>query len=172
MNNPNQEIKIEKITLNIGTGGPGDRMEKAVKLLLAITGQKPVQTKTMKRIPTWGVRPNLPIGCKVTVRGDKARELLAKLVSARENKLSRDMFDRFGNLSFGIPEYIDIPDVSYDITIGIIGLEAAVTLKRAGFRIKRRKKGRFKIGRRHLISKEDAINFMKSGFNVKIAEEE
>ena len=43
--NPNQEIKVSKVTLNIGTGGPGDRMEKAVKLLTTITGQKPLQTK-------------------------------------------------------------------------------------------------------------------------------
>lgn len=170
--NPNQEIRVIKVTLNIGTGGPGDKMEKAVKLLETITGQKPIQTKTMKRIPTWGVRPNLAVGCKVTVRGEKAETLLKRLLSARDNRLSRRKFDKFGSLSFGIPEYIDIPDVNYDISIGIIGLEVAVTLERAGYRVKRRKVGKFKVGKKQLITQEDAINFMKSHFGLKIEEEE
>lgn len=170
--NPNKEIKIDKVTINIGTGGPGDKMEKAVKLLTVITGQKPLQTKTMKRIPTWGVRPNLPVGCKVTVRGIAAEELLKRLLSAADNKLPARKFDKFGNFSFGIPEYIDIPGVNYDISIGIIGMETAVTLKRAGFRIKKRKVGKFNIGRKHLITKEDAINFIKTKFKVVVEEED
>lgn len=170
--NPNQEIKVAKVTLNIGTGGPGDKMEKAVKLLTVITGQKPVKTKTMKRIPTWGVRPNLEVGCKVTVRGTRAEEILKRLLAAKENKLSHRKFDKFGNLAFGIAEYIDIPGVNYDISIGIIGLEASITLERAGFRIKRRKIGKFNVGTRQKLTKEDAIIFMKSKFNVKIEEED
>ena len=55
--NPMRKIKIEKITLNIGTGMPGEKLEKALKLLQKISQSKPVSRKTKKRIPTWGVRP-------------------------------------------------------------------------------------------------------------------
>lgn len=170
--NPNQKIRVAKVTINIGTGGPGDKMGKAEKLLTLITGQKPVQTKTMKRIPTWGVRPNLAVGCKVTVRNKNAEELLKRLLQAVDLKLSRRKFDKAGNFAFGIAEYINIPGVNYDISIGIIGLEAAVTLERAGYRIKRRKIGKLKVGKRQRITQDEAIQFMKSEFDLKIEEEQ
>src|SRR3989344_7049992 len=155
-----REIKIEKITLNMGVGSPGDKLNKAKRLLENISSSKPVETKTMKRIPTWGLRPKLAIGCKVTLRGKKAEELLGRLLKTVDNKLKESNFDDFGNFSFGIKEYIDIPGVEYNPEFGIIGLEAAVTLERTGFRIKRRLKSG-KIPSRHKIMKEDAIEFMK-----------
>lgn len=169
--NPMQEIRIEKVTLNIGTGGPGDNLDKAMKLLKTISSSKPVQTKSKRRIPTWGIRPGLQIGCKVTLRRKKAEELFKKLLVAKENKLSISNIDNSGNLSFGIPEYIDIPGVEYDIEIGIIGLEAAVTLEKPGYRIKKRKLQKRKIPPRHQISKQEAVKFMEKKFNVNFKEE-
>ena len=67
--NKMQEIKIEKITLNIGVGETGDKLEKASRLLKTITGESPIKTRTMKRVPTWGIRPKLDIATKVTLRG-------------------------------------------------------------------------------------------------------
>jgi|SRR3989344_212028 len=166
-----KDLKVEKITLNIGVGSPGDKLDKAMKLLKSITGMTPVQTITKKRIPTWGLRPNLPVATKVTIRGKKAEQLLKRLLVAIDNKLDERKFDNFGNFSFGIPEYIDIPDVPYDAGIGVIGLEAAVTLERPGFRVKRRFVNARKIPSRHTIKKEDAINFMKSKFNLKVGED-
>src|SRR3989344_1673269 len=101
-----REIGIEKVSLNIGTGGPGEKLEKALKLLEKITGSKPVQTKTKLRIPTWGVRPGLVIGCKVTLRGKKAEELLGRLLKGVGNKLNKASFDNEGNVAFGIHEYL------------------------------------------------------------------
>ena len=170
--NPMKEIKVEKITLNMGTGGSGDKIEKGAKLLTAITGEKPVKTSSMQRIPTWGVRPKLPIAVKVTLRGKKAEELLKRLLQAVDNTLPERKFDKFGNFSFGIDEYIKIPGVTYDVSIGIIGLEAAITLQRAGFRVKRRSIKMAKIPKRHQISKEEAIQFVRSKFNVQIGEQE
>ena len=69
-----KEIKLDKVTLNIGIGESGERLTKATKLLTSISKAKAIQTKSMKRIPTWGVRPNLAIACKVTVRKEKAEE--------------------------------------------------------------------------------------------------
>ncbi len=170
--NSMRQIKIEKITLNIGTGGPGDKMEKAIKLLTKISGMKPVETKTMKRIPTWGLRPKLSIGVKVTVRGKKAEELLSRLIKSLDNKVDPKKFDKSGNLSFGIREYIDIPGVQYDMDIGIIGLEAAVTLIRPGFRVRRRKIRQSKIPTRHRITKQEAIEFISNKFGAIIEEGE
>lgn len=163
-----RNITVEKITLNIGTGKPGPGLEKATKLLQTITGSKPVETKTKKRIPTWEIRPGLPIGCKVTLRKKKALELLPKLLSAVENKLDPSKFDKEGNFAFGIKEYIDISGAKYDSSIGIIGLEVAVTLQRPGYRIKRRKLAKRKIKKRHSITKEEAIEFVAKNFGVKI----
>ena len=163
-------IKIEKVTLNIGTGEPGDKLEKAKKLLKTITGMNAVQTVSKRRIPTWKIRPGLAIGCKVTVRGKKAKELLKQLLLGVENSLPEDKFDKQGNLSFGIKEYIDVPGLTYDAEVGVIGFDVAVTLERAGFRVKRRKLKRKRIPVRHKISKEEAIEFMKKEFGVKIGE--
>ena len=163
-----RNIKVEKITLNIGIGEPGEKLEKAKTLLTTISGCKPVITTAKDRIPTWGLRPGLQIATKVTLRGEKAVALLKRLLQAKGNALKESSFDKFGNFSFGIPEYIDIPGVEYDIKIGIIGLETAITLERPGYRIKKRRLRKTKIPTRHLISKEESMNFMKEKFNVVI----
>lgn len=167
-----RKIQVEKITLNIGTGEPGDSLTKAMKLLKIITGAKPVETVTKKRIPTWKVRPGLSIGCKVTLRGEKAKKLLKQLLGAVDYMLSEDRFDKFGNFSFGIKEYINIPDVKYDPEVGIIGLEVAVTLKRPGFRVKRRRLRRANIPKKHQVTKEEAVKFMQDEFDVKSSGDE
>jgi len=145
--NPMTRVRIEKVTLNIGAGKDSAKLEKGMKLLKIITNKTPVKTVTQKRIPGWGIRPGLPIGCKVTLRGKKAIEILQRLFYAKENTLNEKQFDDNGNVSFGIPEYIDIKDIKYDPEIGVTGLEVCVTLEKPGFRIKRRrqKKKKFQI---------------------------
>ncbi len=164
--NPMRTIKIEKITLNMGTSKNADKLERAMKLLERITGAKPVKTITEKRIPTWGLRPGIPVGAKVTVRKD-ADNLLKKLLQAVENKLKSRQINA-GTFAFGIKEYIDIPGLKYDPALKVLGLEVTVTLERPGYRIKKRRIKNKKIGRSHLITKEDTINFLKEKFNVQI----
>lgn len=165
-----RDIGIEKVTLNIGAGEPGAKLEKARKLLKMITGMTVVSTVTQKRIPTWKIRPGLEIGCKVTVRGKKAKELLKRLLQGAGNKIEEYKFDKQGNVSFGVKEYLDVPGLKYDAEIGVIGFNVAVTLKRPGFRIKRRRLKRKEVPKRHMISKENAIEFMKKEFNVMVGE--
>lgn len=165
-----RDIGIEKVTLNIGTGEPGAKLEKARKLLKMITGMTVVSTVTQKRIPTWKIRPGLEIGCKVTVRGKKAKELLKRLLQGAGNKIEEYKFDKQGNVSFGVKEYLDVPGLKYDAEIGVIGFNVAVTLKRPGFRIKRRRLKRKEVPKRHMISKENAIEFMKKEFNITVGE--
>ena len=167
-----KQIRVEKATLNIGIGQAGDNLEKAARLLNKITNKKPIQTKTQKRIPTWGLRPGLPIGCKVTLRKKEAEELLKRIFSAIENRLNPKCFDKQGNFSFGLKEYIDVPGVEYDPDIGIIGFEVTVTLERAGFRIKKRKVKTRKIPTKNKITKEEAMKFIQEKFNIKMGEEE
>lgn len=168
--NPMRQIRIEKLTLNIGAGKDQAVLNKGIKLLEYITGVPPIKTVTQKRLAAWGLRPGLPIGCKTTLRKEPASVLLKRLLSAKENALEESNFDEHGNISFGIHEYIDIPDVRYDPEIGILGLQICVTLERAGFRIKKRKIMKRKIPAAHKISREDAIEFLKQEFKTKIAE--
>ena len=164
-----KNIGIEKITLNIGVGGPGDNMEKATKLLKTLTGLEPKKTSSPKRIPSWGVRPGLAIACKVTVRGkEKCKKLLDRLLYANHHKIAARKFDQQGNFSFGVEEYINIKDLEYDPSIGIIGLEAAVTLTRPGFRVKKRKLQAAKVGQKHRISKEEAIKYIQEEFKAEV----
>ena len=153
-------IYIEKVTLNIGAGKNEDLLKKGLKLLQQITSVTPVQTMTKKRIPGWGLRPGLAIGCKATTRKN-CEQLLKRLLAAKENTLSKRSFDNKGNFSFGIPEYIDIAGLDYDPDLKIIGLEAAVTLERPGYRVKKRKLKSAPLGKNHQINQEEAIEYVK-----------
>ena len=164
-------IKIEKVTLNIGAGKDQSKLEKGLILLNAIAQATPVKTITNKRIQEWGLRPGLPIGCKLTLRKEKAVKILPRLLEAIEHKLAARQFDENGNVAFGIHEYIEIPGVKYDPKIGIMGLEVCVTLERPGYRIKRRRLMARKIPTRHRIKKEEAIEFMTKNFNISLEEE-
>lgn len=169
--NQMRDIKIEKVTLNIGAGKDQARLEKGLALLRAITNATPVKTVTKKRIQEWGLRPGLPIGCKLTLRKDRASKLLPKLLDAVENKLTKRQFDGNGNIAFGIHEYIEIPGVKYDPKIGIMGLEVCITLERPGFRVKKRRMLQRKIPVRHRISRQEAIDFMAKKFSTRVEEQ-
>jgi large subunit ribosomal protein L5 len=169
--NSMKNIKIEKLTLNIGAGRDEKTLQKALKLIENITGVAPVKTVTNKRLAAWGLRPGLPIGAKLTLRNQEVtQELVSRLLRAKENKIKPSWFDNYGNISFGIHEYVDIPGVKYDTEIGILGLQVSITLTRPGFRVKRRKLKKTKIGKSHLISKDEAIAYVSDLFGVKMEE--
>lgn len=163
-----RNLRIEKITLNVGAGKDQARLEKGIKLLKMITGIEPVKTVAKKRIPNWGLRPGLPIGCKLTLRKEKALQILKDLLVAKDNKLYNYQFDDQGNIAFGLTEYVDIPNMKYNPEIGIMGLEVCVTIVRPGFRIKNRRLRKKKIPTKHKITKEESIDFIKNELNVKV----
>ncbi|MBI2664741.1 50S ribosomal protein L5 [Candidatus Woesearchaeota archaeon] len=163
-----KNIKVAKITLNIGAGTNTAKLDKGMKLISHIAGRNPVKTFTTKRIPTWGVRPGLPLGCKLTLRKTPAKEVLSRLLQAKENKLTQKQFDGAGNIAFGIHEYIDIPGAKYDPEIGIMGLEVCVTLERAGYRVKKRRNRKSTISKKHIITKEEAISYMTNEYKVAV----
>lgn len=166
------DIKIAKVTVNIGVGESGERIDKAVALLEKLTGQKPVVTKSKHRIPTWGIRKKQPIGTKVTLRKQKAIDFLKMSLEAKDNQLKPKNFDDNGNFAFGVPEYIDLPGVKYDPDIGLFGFDVCVTVERDGYRIAKRKREKKKIPTKHKITKEEAIEWVKQNFGVTVEEGE
>lgn len=169
---PMRQIRVEKITLNFGSGKDQKQLEKGAQLLKMITGIEPVKTITQKRIPSWGLRPGLPVGCKVTVRGPQAADICKRLLTARDFKLRESNVDGNGNVSFGLKEYIDIPGVRYDPAIGIIGLECTLTLVRPGYRVRDRKLRKASVAHRHRVSQDEGIAYMKQHFGAIFDEEE
>ncbi|MGC9310668.1 MAG: 50S ribosomal protein L5 [Candidatus Aenigmatarchaeota archaeon] len=156
--NPMREIKVEKVTVNIGIGEPGDRLEQAKTILERLTGKTPVYRKTDRRT-TFGVAKGRNIGVMITLRDNEATELLRRLVKAKEGKVPKKSFSG-RNFAFGIPEYLDIPKMEYDPKIGLMGMDICVTLKRPGI-----KKG-IKIGKRHQITSDEAREFISKTFEV------
>jgi large subunit ribosomal protein L5 len=169
---PMKEIRIEKVTLNIGAGKDTQLLNKGVKLLQELTGIPPVKTVTQKRIPGWGLRPGLPIGVKITLRGEEAEKFIPRLLAAKEFKLAQRNYDGVGNISFGIPEYIDIEGAKYNPEIGIIGLQACITLTRPGYRVKKRRFRPGTLDKHHIITKDEAMSFMADRFKVQEGEYE
>lgn len=162
-----RQIKENKLTLNIGVGEPGDKLEKAYSLLERITKKKPVRTKTKKRIPKFNVRPGLIVGVKVTIRKDY-EELLKRLLGAVGFTLKKSSFDNNGNISFGIDEYVHIQGLKYDPKIPMFGLNVSLTLERAGFRIKRRRINKVSVPKQHKIKQEEAISYFKEKYGVEV----
>jgi len=156
-----RSVKIGKVTLSIAAGAAADRLEKSIVLAERLTGRKAARTVATRRARTFRVRKGSPVGLKVTLRDSAAKEFLKKLLPALDNKLKASSFDDEGNFAFGIHEYLDIPGVKYDPELGILGMNVVVTLERAGWRVKRRKIAKSKIGRSHRISADEAQAFAK-----------
>ncbi len=165
--NAMQAIKLEKITLNIGCGDDQQKIDKAVKLLSIITGEKPVITKSRRR-STFNIPKGKPLGVMVTLRGKKAEDLLRIALQAAEKKVKKSQFSADGNFNLGIKSYIDMPGVKYQHEIGLLGMDVAVTLERAGYRIKKRKIQKRRIPAKHLVNAADVSVWLKEKFGVEV----
>jgi large subunit ribosomal protein L5 len=164
--NKMRAISIGKVTVNMGVGKTGKELENADEVMKRITGCTTVLTKGRVKQPKWDIRPGLTIGVKTTMRKAKAHEFLTKALEAKDNILKEKQFDLHGNFGFGIPEYIDIPGAKYDPKLGIMGMDVLVTLERPGYRVKRRKIRHAKLGKKHVITKQDAIEFARDTLKV------
>jgi len=165
--NAMKKIMIEKVTLNCGAGTDQAKLEKSMKLLKIITDHTPMKTFTTKRIPAFGIRPGLSVGCKITLRRKEAADLLKRLLEAVGNKLKKKQISN-GYFAFGIKEYIEIPGVAFQRDLGILGLDVCVTLTRPGFSILKKKSKKSKLPLRSRITKEETIQFMEENFKTTI----
>jgi large subunit ribosomal protein L5 len=167
-NNPNREISIAKVTVNMGIGEAGEELEKGLKILQLVTKKKPVKTVAKLKLPTWGIRPGLPIGGKVTLRGKEALDFIDLTLKAKEYKIKKKSFTNDSLFSYGIKEYLDVPGIKYDPNLGIRGFDVCVSLKRNGYRVKQRKYNISKVGEKHKITKDEAIAFAKEKLKIVV----
>ena len=160
--------RIAKVTINIGVGEAGERLLKAEKVLENITNHKPIQTLSKTTNKDWGIRQQMPIGYKVTLRGIDANNFLVEALKTRDNKIADYSFDDQGNISFGIPDHTLFKDQKYDPNIGIFGMDICISMERMGFRVKRRRLQRRHIPHKHQIKKEETMNFISETFKVEV----
>jgi large subunit ribosomal protein L5 len=134
--NPMQVPKITKITVNMGVGeAVADRkvVDAAAADMAKITGQKPLITKSKKAIASFKLRENLPIGCKVTLRGERMYEFLDRLISVAMPRIrdfrgvSARAFDGRGNYTLGVKEQIIFPEIQYDQIDQLRGMDITIT---------------------------------------------
>src|SRR3989338_4360894 len=161
--NPMRAVRISKVLLS--SGAKEKDLEKAKKLLELISGMKAQIIASKKRIPNFGVNPGLEVGTRVTLRGQKALDLLKRILVAVNNSLSS--FQVSENLfSFGITEYIEIPGMEYQRDIGIRGFNITVVFRRHGIRVKLKKIKSGKLPRKQHVSKEEIIKYMEENFQT------
>jgi large subunit ribosomal protein L5 len=134
--NPMQAPKITKITVNMGVGeAVADKkaMDGAVSDLTALTGQKPVVTKSRKAIAAFKLRAGVPVGARVTLRGARMYEFLDRLINVAMPRIrdfrgvSARSFDGRGNYTFGVKEQIIFPEIAYDQVDAIRGMDITIT---------------------------------------------
>ena len=163
---------ITKVTVNIGVGEGGQRLQLAEKVLEVLTGMKPVRTLATQTNRDLGTRRGAPIGCKVTIRGDdEIQKFLTDAFWVRQNNLPAYNFDSQGNLSFGISDYTDFPKQKYDPDIGIFGMDVNVVLERPGHRVSRRRQRSAKVARSHRVSRDECKQWIAENYELEIVEE-
>ena len=134
--NPMAVPKIEKISLNVGMGEATQNsklIDGAMNELTAIAGQKPVITKARKSIAAFKLRENMPIGCAVTLRGDRMYEFLDRLVNVALPRVrdfrgvSTKSFDGRGNYTLGLKDQLIFPEIDYNKVEKTKGMNISIT---------------------------------------------
>ena len=127
--------KLEKIVINIGVGEATENtktVDAAASDLEAITGQKPMFCKAHKSLAAWKIREGMPLGCKVTLRGERMYEFLDRLINialprVRDFRgISSTSFDGRGNYAFGVKEQLIFPEIDFEKIDRVRGMDIIV----------------------------------------------
>ena len=127
--------KLEKIVINIGVGEAttnAKAVDAAVSDLAAITGQHPIICKAKKSLAAWKIREGMPLGCKVTLRGERMYEFLDRLINVALPRvrdfrgISDKSFDGRGNYAFGVKEQLLFPEIEYEKIDKLRGMDIIV----------------------------------------------
>ena len=161
-----REPRVEKVVVHMGVGQGGRELANAEEILGDVAGQQPVRTQARETVGEFDIREGDPIGAKVTLRDEAAREFLETALSF--TGLSRSQFDDTGNFSFGVEEHTDFPSQEYDPNVGIYGLDVTVNLVRPGYRVSKRDKASRSIPSGHRLDVADAVAFVESEFDVEV----
>ena len=159
-----RNIEIDKLVINCCVGEPGDKLTKASKVLKDLSGQEPVLNQAKITIRSFTIRRGDKIATHVSIRGDKAKDILERGLKVKDFQLNKTAFSNTGTFGFGIHEHIDL-GLRYDPYTGIFGMDFFVVLKRPGARVARRKHGRSKIGNNQKISQEEAQEWFKRTYD-------
>lgn len=133
--NVNEVPKLDKIVVNMGIGEAiteAKVLDAAASDLGLITGQRPVITRSKKAIAGFKLRADVPVGCRVTLRGDRMFEFFDRLVNVAIPRirdfrgLSAKSFDGRGNYTFGVKEHTIFPEIDYDKILKIIGMDVTI----------------------------------------------
>jgi large subunit ribosomal protein L5 len=168
---PMRQLRIKKVTVHMGVGASGERLEKAITVLESLTNQTPVKLLAKKTIRDFGIRKHEPVTAKVTLRGEKAITFLKRALTVVENKLKYSSLDDYGNICFGIKEHIEMPDTAYEPALGIFGLDISINVEHPGFRIARRRKYKRKVPKEHRVDKLETMILLNTQFNVEFVKE-
>jgi len=130
-----QVPKLDKVVINIACGdsvGNSKALDSAINDLTTISGQKPVVTRAKKSLAAWKLRKGMPIGCKVTLRGERMYQFLDKFMNVALPRVrdfrgvSRNSFDGRGNYALGIKEQLIFPEIEYDKIDKIRGMDIII----------------------------------------------
>jgi large subunit ribosomal protein L5 len=162
--------KLEKVVVHIGAGEAGERLLKAQKVLEMVTGQKPSITHSKRTNRDFGIRKGQPLGCKVTLRGERAKDFLKRALWVKENRISLYSFSHDGNFSFGVADYTDFSGMKYDPEIGVFGMDINVSMIRRGYRIARRQIARRPVPEKHKLTLTESVGYLKEQFGLEVVE--
>merc|ERR1712205_263982 len=158
-----KKIFCDKLIINIAVGESGDRLTKAVRVLQQLSDRTPVENFARYTVRTFGIRRNEKIATHVTVRGQKAMDLIERGLKITDYEISAKHFSETGNFGFGVNEHIDL-GLKYDPATGIYGMDFCVVLRRPGFRVSRRKHCQSRLGVQHRVTRDDAMKWFQRKF--------
>ena len=164
--NPMTKPTLDKVTVHISVGEGGQKLINAENIVKTLTGQATVRTSAKKTQPIFGIRKGQAIGCKTTLRRERASAFLRSSLETRQNFVHEFQFDDTGNVSFGIVDHTDFPGMTYDPQIGIFGMDVIVSLKKPGYRVARRRAAQRRVPIGHRVTREQAISFLQNNYNV------